>query len=144
MGWSAGLEEVSWAKVLATGPRQHANSMCWEFPPNFWEIWDELGSCDFPAQVRCELFLSREVFAGWAVGTVCLGQPHPAGGFGGGMEQVMETGLLSPFPRLLLLPISPFRAVPTEHKTSRSEAVSPAPFAMAKGALKRVQRQVFF
>lgn len=124
-------------------------------PPNFGEIWDELGSCDFPAQVRCELFPSREVFAGWAVGTACLGQlasSLAAGGFGGGMEQAMETGLSSPFPCLLLQvllhPISPFHAVPTGERSTRLQSPRlssrQALFTVAKYALKRVQRQIFF
>lgn len=112
----AGLEEMSWAKVLAAGPRQHAGLVCCEFPQTSGKFGMSWEVVIFPAQVGCMLFPSREVFAVWAAGAVCLGQPASslaAGSFGGEMERAMETKLLSPFLCLLLHPVSPFHAVPT-------------------------------
>jgi len=48
-------------------------------------------------------------------GMMCLGQlasSLAAGGFGGGMAWRMETGLLSPFPCLLLHPVPLFMLYP--------------------------------
>ena len=130
-GWDGawactGLEEMSWAKVLAAAPRQRASLACCEFPQTsrkFRMSWEVV---IFPAQVRCKLFPSREVFAGWAAGAMCLSQPASslaAGGFGGemewAMEQAMETKLLSFFPCLLLHPIYPSHAVPTGQISTR-------------------------
>lgn len=67
-GWDGawactGLEEMSWAKVLATGPRQQAGLMCWEFPQTLgkfgmsWEVvifQPRLGVSCFQAE-RCLL-----------------------------------------------------------------------------------------
>lgn len=67
-GWDrawayTGLEEVSWAQVLATGPRQHAGLVCCEFPQTSGKLRMSWEVVNFPAQVRHKLFSSREVFA---------------------------------------------------------------------------------
>ena len=72
-GWDGacactGLEEMSWAKVLAAGPRQCASLGCCEFPQTSAKLRMSWEVVIFPAQARCKLFPSREAFTGWAVG----------------------------------------------------------------------------